>query len=719
MVCSDFVIPAADFDPDFVKQFSPLVRKGRRKHDQREVKYLPLICAFDIETTTLQDIKQAFMYHWQFQFDRYCTITGRTWAEFTDFIAGLIGALEDRTLVVYVHNLSYEWQFISDPEIYDFIDEEIFAMDTRSILKAKMGRALEFRCSFRLFNMGLGPVTKNFRVKHQKLDGDDYDYNKIRYPWTPLSPMELQYCYNDVRGLVESIYAIMDAYGDTLLTIPLTSTGYPRRDCKKVLYSIHGAIKQLIPPFEVYQLLRKAFRGGDTHASRHWAGAILEDIYSDDRSSSYPDVNANCRYPMSSWHEVSPGNLNEDYIIDLIIRRQKACIMEVEIDDLDLRDPDWPDPYLTYDKCEEIEWHTYDENPAPAKDNGRIIHAKHLKTYLTDLDLKIVLQVYNGHLTFKRCYYAAYGNLPRRFIAVINGYYKAKTSLKREEWSDEDIQDKINYDESKKKANGIYGMEATDPIKVKINYDGVKLDFDKDPDIGALYEEYKKKAWIPYSWGVWTTSLSRMELFRGMTAIAEDPEGGGCRDLVYWDTDSLKHFREHRAAMEKLNRGYRKNSKSNDAMGIDSEGKTHYMGVFEYECKYKTFLTWGAKKYAYTFEGEGTECHVTIAGVNKKEGGKELEEKGGLPALKEGFVFEKAGGTESRYNDVVPPEYQNLIIEGHKLHITKNIALSPSTYELLSDPGDYLQILDDADVWRKILDDEQIYHYNTVHTVKS
>jgi len=712
MVCSDFVIPASDFNPDFIKEFQPLVRKGRRKHDQREVKYLPLICAFDIETTTLQDIKQAFMYHWQFQFDRYCTITGRTWEEFTDFIAGLIGALEDRTLVVYVHNLSYEWQFLSDPEIYDFIDEEVFAMDTRTILKAKMGRAIEFRCSYRLFNQGLGFVTKDYNVKHKKLDGDDYDYNKIRYPWTPLTPLELQYCYNDVRGLVESIYAIMDAYGDTLLTIPLTSTGYPRRDCKKVLYSIRAAIKKIIPTFEVYQLLRKAFRGGDTHASRHWAGAILEDIFSDDRSSSYPDVNANRPYPMSAWYEVLPGNLNEDYIVDLMTRRRKACLMEVDIYDLELADPDWPAPYLSIDKCDNILWHTYDENPAPAKDNGRIIHAKALTCYLTDLDLKIILREYKGSMVFKRCYYAAYGNLPRRFIDVINKYYAAKTSLKGIDGEE------INYLEAKKKNNGIYGMEATDPIKVKINYDGIELAFDPEPDIGALYEEYTKKAWIPYSWGVWTTAWARYELHRGMWTIADDPEGGGCWDLVYWDTDSLKHFNEHRETLDKLNRSYMKSSKSNKAMGIDSKGKTHYMGVFESEGKYKTFLTWGAKKYAYTYEGEGGKCHVTIAGVNKKKGAEELQRAGGLKALKDGFVFRDAGGTESRYNDTVPPEYQDLVIDGHKLHITKNIALSPSTYKL-GYTADYMEILDDADLWRKMLDDEHIYNYTTVHTVKS
>ena len=276
METSDFVINARDFDPTFLEGMQPLVKRGRKKSGEQERKYLPLVCAFDIETSTLPDIKQAVMYHWQFQLDRYVTITGRTWNEFTDFLAGIIEYVGDNTLVVYVHNLSYEFQFISDPEVYDFCSDEVFAMDTRSILKCSIGRQIEFRCSYRLFNAGLGHVTrKEFNVKHKKLDGDDYDYYKIRYPWSELTDQELEYCYNDVRGLVEAVYALMDHYGDNLYTIPLTSTGYPRRDCKKVLYGMHHAVQDMIPNYEIYKMLRKAFRGGDTHASRHWSGVIL------------------------------------------------------------------------------------------------------------------------------------------------------------------------------------------------------------------------------------------------------------------------------------------------------------------------------------------------------------------------------------------------------------------------------------------------------------
>jgi len=720
METSDFVIQESDFDPDFFNGFQPVPQRGRRKAVEMQRKYLPLICAFDIETSTLPKIKQAIMYHWQFQLDRYVTITGRTWEEFVDLIAKIIGAVGENTLVVFVHNLSYEFTFISDPEIYDFSSDEVFAMDTRSILKCCIGRQIEFRCSYRLFNAGLGHVTKKeFNVKHKKLDGDEYDYNKIRYPWDPMTDQELQYCYNDVRGLVEAVYAIMEHYHDSIYTIPLTSTGYPRRDCKKVLYGMHRAVKDMIPDYEIYKMLRKAFRGGDTHASRHWAGVILENVNSADRSSSYPDVNVNCRYPVSSWHEVIPENLTMDYVIDLIGRRGKACLMECEIDDLDLKDPDWPAPYLSIDKSEDIIWPDYYDDPRPCKDNGRILRAKHVKIFITDIDLRIILQTYTGHITFKRCYYAAYGNLPRRFIEVINGYYRNKTSLKG--LPDPDGSIGVMYRQSKAKNNGIYGMEATDPIKPPLIYNGVEIEMPllTDEVVGDLYEKYTHKAWIPYSWGVWTTALARYELFKGMQAIAKDKtEDGrpGCWDIIYWDTDSLKYIGDHDEALRKLNLGYIKRSRSNKGFATDPAGEEHFLGVFEKEQTYKRFITWGAKKYAYEYD-DGIP-HVTIAGVNKEIGAEELREKGGLEKLKAGFVFEKAGGTESVYNDVVPEQYKYLEIDGHILHITKNLALMPSTYKL-GVTREYAEILRDGKVWRAMLDDEVIYRYTKRRSVKS
>ena len=174
-----------------------------------------------------------------------------------------------------------------------------------------------------------------------------------------------------------------------------------------------------------------------------------------------------------------------------------------------------------------------------------------------------------------------------------------------------------------KRSLSIYGMEATDPIKPELIYNGETIDMPllDDATVGRLYDEYTKKAWIPYSWGVWTTALARYELHRGMWAISDDPSGAGCWDLVYWDTDSLKYVGDHDEALRKLNLSYIKRSRSNKGFASDPSGVEHFLGAFEKEKTYKRFITWGAKKYAYEYE-DG-EPHVTIAGVNKEIGAED------------------------------------------------------------------------------------------------
>ena len=100
------------------------------------------------------------------------------------------------------------------------------------------------------------------------------------------------------------------------------------------------------------------------------------------------------------------------------------------------------------------------------------------------------------------------------------------------------------------------------------------------------------------------------------------------------------------------------------------------MGVYEQEKTDQRFKTLGAKKYAFEQDGK---TYITVAGVNKRLGGKELERFGGLDAFNEGFIFREAGGMESVYNDE-PYGYVN--IDGHELYVGTNVLLRDSTYSL-------------------------------------
>ena len=64
------------------------------------------VCAFDIETTCIDEIEQSFMYLWQFCIENV-VIVGRTWDEFKRFITLLKSVSCGRTTVVFVHNLPF------------------------------------------------------------------------------------------------------------------------------------------------------------------------------------------------------------------------------------------------------------------------------------------------------------------------------------------------------------------------------------------------------------------------------------------------------------------------------------------------------------------------------------------------------------------------------------------------------------------------------------
>ena len=283
------MVLAGDVDLAFLMQVGFAKRKRGNPAKKQERKYLDIITAFDIETSHHPEREESLLYIWQWQFGDFYTVYGRTWSELRLFIQRLLRVLDDHgdaSLVVLVHNLSYEFQFLRG--IYTFQPDEVFAVDSRRILKCTMAdKRLEFRCAMLHSNMSLKQYTKKMHVDHQKLDGDEFDYKELRFPDTPLTDRQLQYCQNDVLGLVEAYQAEMARDKDNLYSVPMTSTGYVRRDCKRAMrFCSNKMIRDLQPDVELYKMLREAFRGGDTHCNRHFAGKVLDNVHSADRSSS-------------------------------------------------------------------------------------------------------------------------------------------------------------------------------------------------------------------------------------------------------------------------------------------------------------------------------------------------------------------------------------------------------------------------------------------------
>ena len=212
------IIPPRKFPYDWLYEIPLVKRKAGNQRTRKRIQYKDLITAFDIETTRLEDIEQSIMYVWQWQFGDDYTVVGRTWEQFEKFQRKLKAVLEDSVLVVFVHNLSYEFQFLRG--IYPFNQDEVFAIKSRKVLKCNMWDSFEFRCSYIHSNMNLDTYTKKMGVKHKKLTGT-FDYEKIRYPWTELSDEELAYCVHDVQGLVEAIEIEME-HEETMLQLTHT-----------------------------------------------------------------------------------------------------------------------------------------------------------------------------------------------------------------------------------------------------------------------------------------------------------------------------------------------------------------------------------------------------------------------------------------------------------------------------------------------------------------
>lgn len=645
--------------------------------------YKNCMCAFDIETTRLTEIEQSIMYIWQFSIlfldDLHIdTIIGRTWAEFELHLSQLRQDDNEAYYMIFVHNLSYEFQFLRG--IYTFSHDEVFAIKSRKILKCEMDSRFEFRCSYLQTNMGLESFTKKMKVKHTKLSGEIFDYSKKRYPWTPLTGYELQYSVNDTIGLLEAMYKRMLLSNDNLYTLPLTSTGYVRRETKKAMFGWSKKHKYLFPDIRFFDLLEEAFRGGDTHSNRYYSGTVIKadgkkilGIGSYDRSSSYPDVVLNDAFPMSKF--VFIGTL-EEYDVEKKIDRGKALLFRCRIIGIEQIDKYYGAPYLGYSKCRKV--------TGEILDNGRILSADYLETTITDIDYEIMKAEYKWEdFQIIECYESRYGQLPEQLKDIFRRYYIDKTELKGI------TEQELFYNLQKALLNAGYGIMVQSPVKQSLIFTESDEDvFKVDENVSreTLLTEYNRTAFLPFQWGVWVTAWARYRLKEGINIVGDR--------YLYDDTDSVKYVKvlgdDIDNKFEEYNRKRIENSTRNNAYATDPKGNVHYMGVFEYEKTYTEFSTLGAKKYVYR-EEDGT-LHTTIAGVNKKYAPEELEEHGGIPAFKVGFTFSKAGGTESVYNDV---PYGDYTIDGNTIYIGQNIVIKPSTYTIgITD--EYRRILADA-----------------------
>lgn len=668
----------------------PIARNYNRRKKVDKTLFRNCMCAFDIETTYLDEIEQSIMYIWQFavmdlRTDNIWYCFGRTWDEFIELLNSFYH--DGITIMIWVHNLSYEFQFLR--HWLPFVKDKVFSLKSRKVVRADID-GIQFRCSYIQTNKSLDAFTKDMGVVHQKLSGVIFDYSKKRFPWTEMTQEELQYCCNDVVGLLEAMRVRMKMENDTLYSLPLTSTGYVRRLAKNAMKSYnYNQLHAMMCNEDVYRLLRLEFRGGDTHANRYHVNQILENVASFDRASSYPDVMLNYRFPMSAF---TPRMITDIEELERKCKVRDCCFIAVfTITHLQQRDIYYGAPYLSLDKAVEIS--------GQVVDNGRVLSADKAVYVFNDIDWKIVKSEYVGEVEISQVYIAKYGYLPQAFRdLVINLFYK-KTSLKNVEGQE------LNYIRSKELINSLYGMCAQNPVKPDVIYmDEPEQAFKLEEivDIGEKLEKYNKKAFLLYAWGCWVTAWARLKLKEMINIVGDN--------FVYCDTDSVKFlvrddYKRIIRKIEKYNKGLKELSISNNGYATDKKGIVHYLGVYEYEETYKKFKTLGAKKYAYVHE-DGT-FGITIAGVPKKAGAREMEK---IENFNVGFIFRDTGKLESVYNDYDYGTYYPDDSPEHRIEIRSNIVLRESTYEIgLS--AEYMYILASVGNWNEFLENERLKRY--------
>lgn len=593
-------------------------------HSKTVKKYFNVECAFDIETSSVMlenEQKFAFMYEWTFGIkDKNFICYGRTWEEFKDLCRQLQEYFlldSEHILVVYVHNLSYEFQFMR--KYFRWLN--VFAVDERKPVKALCSYGIEFRDSYILSGYSLEKLAENL-VSHniKKLVGD-LDYNLTRTHVTELTENELAYCNNDVEIVLAYINEQIEQY-ENITKIPMTNTGRVRRFVKDKCYfteknhkkSSKGKyqrykelMNELTLTTDEYTMLKRCFMGGFTHASMLYSGELLHDVASIDFTSSYPYVMLSEKFPMSKPEKVKPTKkqflelVNSDDIGLMFVARFKGLKSKLSFE-----------TYLSESKCDVLE--------NPIINNGRVFKADTVQTTITDIDFKIMYKCYtwdNIEIANVHKFYMQY--LPKSILLAIIELYEKKTTLK-------DVSGKeVEYLVNKGMLNSVYGMCVTDIVRDNISY---KDDWEYEKyTIEMMNEQIEKynnssNRFLYYPWGVWVTAYARKNLWNGILEIGID--------YVYSDTDSIKflNYEKHTEYINRYNLDVEnKLKKMCKFRQIEFErlkpktikGVEKMIGVWDFEGIYTHFKTLGAKRYLVRSKKD-EKLHLTVAGLSKQNG---------------------------------------------------------------------------------------------------
>ena len=588
---------------------------------KNKVEYFNVPASFDIETSSWSDNDNhyATMYIWQFGLNG-SVIYGRTWREFESFLTALFEMLalgSKRRLIVYVHNLSYEFHWIR--KYFEW--EKVFAIKKRRPVYA-LTEGIEFRCSYFLSNYSLAYIGDELLQVYpiKKLVGA-LDYSKKRHSATPLSPAELAYCVNDVKVVMSYIQEKIE-YDGSILEIPLTNTGYVRNYCRnqcfteglsqlsepearKIRLSYASIMKSLqVSDADEYNQLKRAFMGGFTHANVMYVNQVLYDVGSADLTSSYPYTIVAQYFPMTRF--IYLGTISDPVFFQKLLNT-RCCIFDIEFENL-MPKVEFEN-IISYSRC----W-----NATGVKlNNGRVISAQRISTTLTELDFENVLRFYQwSSIKVVNMRVANRGYLPKALIMAVLQLYEDKTKLKGISGKE------TEYLVAKGMINAAFGMMVMAIVRGEYAYDDSKGWLEFESNIQEQLDKYNHSfnRFLYYGWGVWVTAHARHNLFSAIYEFGAD--------YIYADTDSIKgiNFDEHADYFTRYNNAvFDSLVRMCGALHIPfdkvrprtNKGVSKMIGVWDREEDYSIFKTAGAKRYIYEYKSTGI-INMTVSGVNKK-----------------------------------------------------------------------------------------------------
>lgn len=582
-------------------------------------------------------VKVGLCYEWQFGInDQY--YYGRELRDFLDVLR-IMDTLPGKK-IVWVHNLGFETAFLQNL----FKPQKVFARRPHQVIYVDFSEKVTFRCSYQLTHMALKTWAKELNM--QKIEG--YNYDRIRTPLSDLDPDELLYGETDIAIVRAGIEKMISQYGN-IKKIPLTSTSRVRKEGQKIFaYDTNYRYKmaRLLPKnANEYALLRMAFSGGNVHANWYYAGLKLSGVSCGDIASSYPFCCLTEPLPMQPWRLAKEPSRFLD--------NPKFCTI-VELRLVDIKSSGFID-FLSYNKVYDVAKDEHGRERILCE-NGRIVACNGASIVCTGIDYGVIRRAYDGKIDVLRCWYSRAGYLDKRYMEFILELYNNKVSLKS-------IPEKADlYANSKAMLNGIYGdfVSAIVYDDTELLDDGEWIEHIKGvPEINERLNYLREKPWrlkSSFSWGLFITAAARRNHYDILAALDVN------NDVVYYDTDSVYYLGDHDADITAYND--RMTKRINDVLtyvGIDpqrsrptdSKGNVRQMGIIEIEHRnLPEFKALRAKCYAY--KDEDGEIHITISGVNKKDGASALH--GSVDNLHDEMTFnyKQSGRKVSQYNTNQP-----------------------------------------------------------------